>query len=103
MTRVADVVDWLYCSLQFCLPDAAHALKVVSKGWLGTVAAVRAGALKEARTFGFGGVICGHTHYREDLTVDGVRYINTGCWMGKETTWIEIIDGELTCHHVEAK
>jgi UDP-2,3-diacylglucosamine pyrophosphatase LpxH len=25
-------------------------------------------------------VICGHSHYAEDLTLEGVRYLNTGSW-----------------------
>ena len=29
---------------------------------------------------GYQAVTCGHTHFAEDLVVNGVRYINTGAW-----------------------
>jgi UDP-2,3-diacylglucosamine pyrophosphatase LpxH len=29
---------------------------------------------------GFKAVTCGHTHYPEDVTINGIRYINTGAW-----------------------
>jgi UDP-2,3-diacylglucosamine pyrophosphatase LpxH len=29
---------------------------------------------------GFEAVTCGHTHYPEEMVVDGIRYINTGAW-----------------------
>jgi UDP-2,3-diacylglucosamine pyrophosphatase LpxH len=37
-------------------------------------------AVKCAAENGFEAVTCGHTHYPEDLLIDGVRYINTGAW-----------------------
>jgi UDP-2,3-diacylglucosamine pyrophosphatase LpxH len=37
-------------------------------------------AVKFAKGKGFGAIACGHTHYPEDRTVQGVRYINTGAW-----------------------
>jgi UDP-2,3-diacylglucosamine pyrophosphatase LpxH len=37
-------------------------------------------AAKCAAEMGFEAVTCGHTHYPEDLLIDGVRYINTGAW-----------------------
>lgn len=41
---------------------------------------VAVNAVEYAREQGFEAVTCGHTHYVEDVTVDGVRYINTGSW-----------------------
>ena len=37
-------------------------------------------AVKCAAEKGFEAVTCGHTHYPEDLVLNGVRYINTGAW-----------------------
>jgi predicted phosphodiesterase len=37
-------------------------------------------AVKFAKEKGFGAIACGHTHFPEDRTVQGVRYINTGAW-----------------------
>ena len=33
-----------------------------------------------AKRNGYDGVICGHIHDPQDKIVNGVRYINTGCW-----------------------
>ena len=41
---------------------------------------LRLDAVKFAKKKGFGAITCGHTHYPEDRTVQGVRYINTGAW-----------------------
>ena len=37
-------------------------------------------AVKCAAENGFEAVTCGHTHFPEDITLDGIRYINTGAW-----------------------
>ena len=37
-------------------------------------------AINWAAEKGFEAVACGHTHYPEDLVLNGVRYINTGAW-----------------------
>ncbi|MDD4870667.1 MAG: metallophosphoesterase [Kiritimatiellae bacterium] len=37
-------------------------------------------AVKFARKNGYETVACGHTHYVEDIIIDGIRYINTGSW-----------------------
>ena len=41
---------------------------------------VMANAVKCAIENGYQAVICGHTHYAEDVIFNGVRYINTGAW-----------------------
>lgn len=35
----------------------------------------------EAQKRGVDGVICGHIHSAEDSLMDGVRYLNCGCWV----------------------
>lgn len=37
-------------------------------------------AARFAGKHGANTVACGHTHYPEEAVVDGIRYINTGCW-----------------------
>lgn len=42
--------------------------------------AVRRSAVAYAKGHGYSTVICGHSHYAEDVVLDGVRFINTGAW-----------------------
>ena len=41
---------------------------------------VRRNAVEWAKAQGFAAITCGHTHYPEDIQVDGIRYLNTGSW-----------------------
>ncbi len=41
---------------------------------------VRNSAVQQARALGVGTVVCGHVHFAEDTTVEGIRYVNTGSW-----------------------
>ena len=41
---------------------------------------VMTNAVKCAIENGYEAVVCGHTHYAEDVVFNGVRYINTGAW-----------------------
>ncbi len=47
-------------------------------------------AVRYAKLHGYEAVACGHTHYSEDLTIDGIRYLNTGCWTEPNTAVVEI-------------
>lgn len=40
-------------------------------------------------------VIAGHIHVTADRNIDGVRYINCGCWTEYTSCVIETLDGEL--------
>lgn len=37
-------------------------------------------AVAFARRNGYRAVACGHTHFAEDTSIDGIRYLNTGSW-----------------------
>ncbi len=52
-------------------------------------------AVKFAKEKGFGAIACGHTHYPEDRTVHGVRYINTGAWTEYPPHYLLVNDGEI--------
>lgn len=56
---------------------------------------IRTNAVQYAKKHGFGAVTCGHTHYIEDLSVDGVRYINTGSWTEEPVFYLEATGGDL--------
>jgi len=60
--------------------DWARAIRRLSKSFQRNSDAIRRGAVAEARRRGCPAVTCGHTHAFEDVSVEGIRYINTGTW-----------------------
>ena len=55
-----------------------------AKKWKPFYRVLRNGVMRNAVNFalenGYKAVTCGHTHFAEDLVLNGVRYINTGAW-----------------------
>lgn len=56
---------------------------------------IRTNAARYAQERGFGAVTCGHTHYVEDMMVDGTRYINTGAWTEEPIFYLDVAGNEL--------
>ena len=52
-------------------------------------------AVKFAKKRGFEVITCGHTHFPEDRTVRGVRYINTGAWTEYPPHYLVVSDREI--------
>jgi len=52
-------------------------------------------AVKFAKEKGFEVITCGHTHYPEDRTVQGVRYINTGAWTEYPPHYLMVNEREI--------
>lgn len=52
-------------------------------------------AVQFAKEKGFGAIACGHTHYPEDCSVQGVRYINTGAWTESPPHYLMVNDKEI--------
>lgn len=57
-------------------------------------------AVKYAAQNGFEAVTCGHTHYSEDMVVDGIRYINTGAWTELPAHYLHITADEISLNRV---
>lgn len=53
-------------------------------------------AICYAKEHGFSVVVCGHTHYPEDRTVDGIRYINTGGWTEQQSFYLLVENEEIS-------
>ena len=55
-----------------------------AKKWKAFYRVLRNNVMRNAVNFavenGYQTVTCGHTHFAEDMVVNGVRYINTGAW-----------------------
>lgn len=51
--------------------------------------------IKEARSKGVDGVLCGHIHHAEIREVEGFQYLNTGDWVESCTAIVEHHDGRL--------
>jgi UDP-2,3-diacylglucosamine pyrophosphatase LpxH len=49
-------------------------------------------AVRCAMENGYEAVACGHTHYAEDVILNGVRYINTGTWTEYPAYFIHVTD-----------
>ena len=58
-------------------------------------------AVKCAAENGFEAVTCGHTHYAEDIELDGIRYINTGAWTEFPAYYIHITPDEISLNQMD--
>jgi UDP-2,3-diacylglucosamine pyrophosphatase LpxH len=56
---------------------------------------IRTNATRYAQERGFGAVTCGHTHYAEDIMVDGIRYINTGAWTEEPIFYLDVTENDM--------
>ena len=54
---------------------------------------------EEARRRNFDGVVCGHIHFAEIRTIDGILYCNDGDWVESCTAMVEHHDGRLEIIH----
>ena len=62
---------------------------------------IMSNAMKCALENGYDAVTCGHTHYPEDILLNGVRYINTGAWTEFPSTYLLVTDDEIILKKVE--
>ncbi len=56
---------------------------------------VKRNAIDCAAQAGFAAVTCGHTHYAEDVTSRGVRYINTGTWTEEPVHYLSLHGADI--------
>ena len=53
-------------------------------------------AIQYAQENGFEAVTCGHTHFAEDIALNGIRYINTGAWTELPTFYIHVVEDQIS-------
>lgn len=60
-------------------------------------------AVKCAAENGFEAVTCGHTHFPEDITLNGIRYINTGAWTESPAYYLHSTADEMGLIQVDPR
>lgn len=60
-------------------------------------------ATQFARTRGFEAVTCGHVHFAEDTSIDGIRYINTGSWTERPVYCLQVTDTKMELTDLSAR
>jgi UDP-2,3-diacylglucosamine pyrophosphatase LpxH len=87
---LTDAADWCYQATQKLNKKAAKWLKRRVKRLGGVVEFVKRRAVHYARKAGCQGVIAGHTHFCDDEWIEGIHYINSGCWVDRPCTYVAI-------------
>ena len=72
----------------------AQSAKRLSRLYLVLCRHVAGNAARYAKKHGYEAVTCGHTHYVEERGINGVRYLNTGCWTEPGAAQIVVVDDE---------
>ncbi|CAB1076850.1 hypothetical protein JY97_03710 [Alkalispirochaeta odontotermitis] len=63
---------------------------------------IAANAVQSAAENGFEAVTCGHTHYPEDIRLNGIRYINTGAWTEVPAHYLQITAEGMVLNQVDS-
>jgi UDP-2,3-diacylglucosamine pyrophosphatase LpxH len=85
---LTDTADWCYQAVQKVNKKAAKWLKKRVKRMGGVIEFVKRRAVRHARELGCQGVITGHTHFCDNEWIDGIHYINSGCWVETTCTYV---------------
>ncbi|MDX1961902.1 MAG: UDP-2,3-diacylglucosamine diphosphatase [Pirellulales bacterium] len=94
------IADAIYLGSQRIDPShrLAKVLKRKCKTFVRAVKNLRERAAAVARERGFDGIILGHTHMPEDVHLEGVHYLNSGCWTERPTGYIGVRQGRAACY-----
>jgi UDP-2,3-diacylglucosamine pyrophosphatase LpxH len=85
---ITDAADWCYQTVQKVNKKAAKWLKRKVKKLGGVLEFVKRRSVHYARSLGCQGVITGHTHFAADEWIDGIHYLNSGCWVDRPCTYL---------------
>lgn len=96
MSTLGYLAEAIYRQTQRWHQPTSRWLKRQSKNVLGIERAVRQCAIADAHRRGFDGVILGHTHYTHDeISEEGVRYVNSGSWVDDVCSYIEVSEDRM--------
>jgi UDP-2,3-diacylglucosamine pyrophosphatase LpxH len=91
---IVDAADSVYHLAQRLDPShrLARCLKRNTKLFCQAVEGLRREATRGARKRRMDGVIVGHSHVASDEVVDGLHFLNCGCWTEQPTGFVGILD-----------
>jgi UDP-2,3-diacylglucosamine pyrophosphatase LpxH len=92
---VTDAADFCYRAVQEINKKAAKWLKSRVKKLGGVIEFVKRRSVQYARALGYHGIITGHTHFHDNEWIDGIHYLNTGCWVDSPCTYIRIQNEDI--------
>ena len=92
---LTDTADWCYHAAQKVNQQAAKWLKRRVKKMGGAIDFVKRRSVQYVKDLGYQGVITGHTHFCDDEWINGVHYLNTGCWTDNPCTYIQVRDAQV--------
>jgi UDP-2,3-diacylglucosamine pyrophosphatase LpxH len=96
---LTDTADWCYGAVQKINKKAAKWLKRRVKRLGGVVMFVKQRSVLHAKARGFAGIIAGHTHFCDDEWIDGVHYLNSGCWVEASCSYVRVDSAQIKlCH-----
>jgi UDP-2,3-diacylglucosamine pyrophosphatase LpxH len=99
-TLVSEMAGWCYEVSQKLNKKLAKWLKKKSKRWTGVLEWVRSRSVEHARKQGFEGIVTGHTHFADDLHIDGMHYVNSGCWTEPPCAYLVADSAKVSLHEV---
>jgi len=95
-TLVSEMAGWCYEVSQKLNKKLAKWLKKKSKRWTGVLEWVRSRSVEHARNLGYEGIVTGHTHFADDLHIDGMHYVNSGCWTEPPCAYLVADDTQIS-------
>lgn len=92
---LVEAADAVYAACQWLDPShrLARLVKRKSKHFCQVVDILQRRAINEARERELAGVILGHSHVASETRVDGIHFLNCGCWTEKPPTFVGVKQG----------
>jgi UDP-2,3-diacylglucosamine pyrophosphatase LpxH len=95
---ITDTADWCYQTVQKVNKKAAKWLKRKVKKLGGVLEFVKRRSVQYVRDLGCQGVITGHTHFPADEWIEGIHYLNSGCWVDRPCTYLVAQNDRIGLH-----
>jgi UDP-2,3-diacylglucosamine pyrophosphatase LpxH len=94
------MAGWCYQMSRKLNKKLARWLKKGTARWSRVLAHIRQQAAAHAHRQDCAGVLLGHTHHADDAQVEGVHYVNSGCWTESPLGYVTVAGGRLELHQI---